>query len=73
MVISREFLLVDATDREERVMEGQMMIAMNINREICTIQMNGGLCLEKDQVNENILLKSKILILLSTVVPTLVF
>ncbi|XP_046852290.1 exosome complex component RRP45-like isoform X2 [Xenia sp. Carnegie-2017] len=45
-----EFLLVDATDREERVMEGQMMIAMNINREICTIQMNGGLCLEKDQI-----------------------
>ncbi|CAB4026742.1 Exosome complex component RRP45, partial [Paramuricea clavata] len=43
-------LLVDPTDREESVMDGQMMIAMNVDREICAVQMNGGLSLEADQV-----------------------
>ena len=32
-------------------MDGQMMIAMNIDREICAVQMNGGLSLEIDQVS----------------------
>ena len=46
----RALLLVDPTDREESVMDGQMMVAMNIDREICAVQMNGGLSLEVDQV-----------------------
>lgn len=48
--ICRALLLVDPTDREESVMDGQMMIAMNVDREICAVQMNGGLSLEADQV-----------------------
>ncbi|XP_028412711.1 exosome complex component RRP45-like isoform X2 [Dendronephthya gigantea] len=43
-------LLVDPTEREESVMDGQMMMAMNIDREICAVQMNGGLSLEAEQV-----------------------
>lgn len=31
-------------------MDGQMMIAMNIHRELCGVQMNGGLSLEAEQV-----------------------
>lgn len=49
-ISSSALLLVDPTDREESVMDGQMMIAMNIDREICAVQMNGGLSLEVDQV-----------------------
>ena len=48
--IFRGLLLVDPTEKEESVMDGQMMIAMNIDREICAVQMNGGLSLEADQV-----------------------
>ena len=49
-ISSRALLLVDPTDGEESVMDGQMMVAMNIDREICAVQMNGGLSLEVDQV-----------------------
>lgn len=44
------FLLVDPSDREERVMEGLLVIAMNKHREICSIQSSGGIMLLKDQV-----------------------
>ena len=50
VAVFRDLLLVDPTDKEESVMDGQMMIAMNIDREICAVQMNGGLSLEADQV-----------------------
>ncbi|KAM6147919.1 exosome complex component RRP45 [Erethizon dorsatum] len=44
------YLLVDPSEREERVMDGLLVIAMNKHREICTIQSSGGIMLLKDQV-----------------------
>ncbi|KAM4808236.1 exosome complex component RRP45 [Rhinophrynus dorsalis] len=44
------YLLVDPSEREERVMDGFLVIAMNKHREICTIQSSGGIMLLKDQV-----------------------
>ncbi|NXT26263.1 EXOS9 protein, partial [Syrrhaptes paradoxus] len=44
------YLLVDPTEREERVMDGFLVIAMNKHREICTIQSSGGIMLVKEQV-----------------------
>lgn len=49
----RKFLLVDPTDKEECVMNGRMMMAMNIHREICGAVMGGGVSLETEQVNRN--------------------
>ena len=45
------YLLVDPNEREERVMDGLLVIAMNKHREICTIQSSGGIMLLKDQVS----------------------
>ena len=47
----RTYLLVDPSEREERVMDGLLVIAMNKHREICTIQSSGGIMLLKDQVS----------------------
>uniref|UniRef100_A0A3B5LXP6 Exosome complex component RRP45 n=1 Tax=Xiphophorus couchianus TaxID=32473 RepID=A0A3B5LXP6_9TELE len=44
------FLLVDPCEREERVMDGLLMIAMNKHREICSIQSSGGIMLLKEQI-----------------------
>ncbi|KFZ49191.1 Exosome complex component RRP45, partial [Podiceps cristatus] len=44
------YLLVDPSEREERVMDGLLVIAMNKHREICPIQSSGGIMLVKDQV-----------------------
>ncbi|XP_054680983.1 exosome complex component RRP45 [Grus americana] len=44
------YLLVDPSEREESVMDGLLVIAMNKHREICTIQSSGGIMLVKDQV-----------------------
>ncbi|KAM6073085.1 exosome complex component RRP45 [Theristicus caerulescens] len=44
------YLLVDPSEREECVMDGLLVIAMNKHREICTIQSSGGIMLVKDQV-----------------------
>ncbi|XP_008285987.1 exosome complex component RRP45 [Stegastes partitus] len=44
------YLLVDPCEREERVMDGLLMIAMNKHREICSIQSSGGIMLLKEQV-----------------------
>ena len=49
-VCHSSYLLVDPNDREERVMEGLLVIAMNKHREICSIQSSGGIMLLKDQV-----------------------
>lgn len=42
---------MDPNEREERVMDGLLVIAMNKHREICTIQSSGGIMLLKDQVS----------------------
>ncbi|XP_030306579.1 exosome complex component RRP45 isoform X1 [Calypte anna] len=44
------YLLVDPSEREESVMDGVLVIAMNKHQEICTIQSSGGIMLVKDQV-----------------------
>ncbi|XP_063331586.1 exosome complex component RRP45 [Pelmatolapia mariae] len=44
------YLLVDPCEREERVMDGLLVIAMNKHREICSIQSSGGIMLLKEQV-----------------------
>ena len=49
--IFRQLLLVDPTDKEEIVMNGRMVMAMNIHREICGAVMGGGVSLEADQVH----------------------
>lgn len=46
------YLLVDPCEREERVMDGLLMIAMNKHREICSIQSSGGIMLLKEQVKQ---------------------
>lgn len=50
---------MDPNEREERVMDGLLVIAMNKHREICTIQSSGGIMLLKDQVSAliNVLLR----------------
>lgn len=45
-----KYLLVDPVDREEKVMDGRMVIGMNKHREICTLQITGQMLLLKDQV-----------------------
>lgn len=47
------YLLVDPHEREERVMDGLLVIAMNKHREICTLQSSGGIMLLKEQVSAN--------------------
>ncbi|KAF4071558.1 hypothetical protein AMELA_G00274720 [Ameiurus melas] len=44
------YLLVDPCEKEELVMDGLLVIAMNKHREICSIQSSGGIMLLKDQV-----------------------
>ena len=46
----RKFLLVDPVEKEEKVMDGKMVIGMNKHREICTFQLTGSMTLLKDQV-----------------------
>lgn len=51
---SSSYLLVDPCEREERVMDGLLVIAVNKHREICSIQSSGGIMLLKDQVTARI-------------------
>ncbi|PIK38244.1 hypothetical protein BSL78_24921 [Apostichopus japonicus] len=46
-----KYLLVDPSDREESVMDGTMVVCMNIHRELCTVQMTGSMLLLKDQLS----------------------
>lgn len=45
-----KYLLVDPTEKEEKVMDGKMVIGMNKHREICTLQMAGDMLLMDDQI-----------------------
>ncbi|XP_032811329.1 exosome complex component RRP45 [Petromyzon marinus] len=44
------YLLVDATELEERVMDGRLVIAMNKHGELCAVQSSGGIMLTQDQM-----------------------
>ena len=41
---------MDPTLSEESVMEGKLVIGMNIHKEICALQMTGGVAIEQEQV-----------------------
>lgn len=43
--------MVDPTHEEEVVIDGRLILAMNVHREICTLQMTGGVALLPDQVH----------------------
>ncbi|CAG5123584.1 unnamed protein product, partial [Candidula unifasciata] len=45
-----KFMLVDPSEKEEKVTEGKLVIGMNKYREICTLQLTGQMLLLKDQV-----------------------
>lgn len=45
-----KYLIVDPTEREENVMAGKMVVAMNIYREICMLHLGGTMSLTKDQI-----------------------
>ena len=42
---------MDPSVKEEKVMDGKMVIGMNKHREICTLQMTGSMLLLKEQVS----------------------
>ncbi|XP_072171407.1 exosome complex component RRP45-like [Diadema setosum] len=44
------YLLVDPTEKEEAVMEGTVVIGMNVHRELCTMQVTGSMLLLKEQI-----------------------
>ena len=43
-------MLVDPSLAEEVVMEGRLVVGMNIHREICVLSMAGGVAILPDQV-----------------------
>ena len=45
-----EYMALDPTLSEEVVMDGRMIIGMNVHREICAVQMIGGVVILPDQV-----------------------
>ncbi|GAB5593540.1 3'-5'-exoribonuclease [Umbelopsis nana] len=45
-----ELLVVDPSIIEEQIREGDMTVAMNIHKEICTLSKAGGIPLEMDQI-----------------------
>ena len=44
------YMLVDPSEKEEVVASGKMVIGMNRHREICLMQMSGGMLLQKEQI-----------------------
>ena len=43
---------MDPSRAEEVVMEGRLVVGMNIHREICVLGMAGGVAILPDQVND---------------------
>ena len=41
---------MDPTHEEEQVMDGRLIVGMNIHREICALQMTGGVAILPEQV-----------------------
>lgn len=63
-----EYLLVDPSHEEEYVMEGRLIIAMNIHKEICTLQLTGGVTLLQEQVLRCVQIASVKIVELSDIV-----
>lgn len=49
----RKYMLVDACEAEEKVMEGVFAVGMNQHKELSTLTMLGEICLNRDQVWSN--------------------
>ena len=49
--VCSENLVVDPTRSEESVMDGNMVVGMNIHREICVLQMTSGVAILPEQVS----------------------
>jgi exosome complex component RRP45 len=45
-----ERLLCDPTNKEESVMEGHVVVAMNKHREVCCMQLGGGVALQPEEI-----------------------
>ena len=45
-----ERLLCDPTNKEEAVMDGYIVVAMNKHRELCCMQLGGGVALQPDEI-----------------------
>lgn len=48
-----EYVLVDPSLEEEQVMEGKLVVGMNVHKEICVLQMMGGVAILPEQVGLN--------------------
>ena len=46
----RKYMLVDACEAEEKVMQGLFSIGMNQHKELSTLAMFGEICLSREQV-----------------------
>ena len=44
------YMVVDPSLEEEQVMEGKLIVGMNIHQEVCVLQMNGGVAILPEQV-----------------------
>lgn len=45
-----KYMLIDPSSKEEKVMDGKMVVGMNKHRELCTLQVTGQMLLLKEQV-----------------------
>jgi len=46
----RKYMLIDACEAEEKVMEGLFAVGMNQHKELSTLTMLGEICLSRDKV-----------------------
>lgn len=46
----RKYMLIDACEAEEKVMEGLFAVGMNQHKELSTLTMLGEICLNRDKV-----------------------
>ena len=45
-----DYLLVDPSLEEEKVLSGHLSVVMNTHKEICTMQLEGGVALDRTEV-----------------------
>ena len=46
----RQQIIIDPEEKEESIINGKLMMAFNIHNEVCCVQMNGGVCIDYEQV-----------------------
>ena len=52
----RQQIIIDPEEKEESIINGKLMMAFNIHNEVCCVQMNGGVCIDYEQVYSFLLL-----------------